>query len=145
METIHVRAEFHTAHRQIQYPGQCRFIHGHTWRGEIIIRCERFPRDACDMTLEFGTLKAIFKNLDHKILVTADDPELLDVRRFEPDGVVLIPGRGPSVENVAAYAFGKVVEQIRAQYPDHGLEYEITVVIHETAHNTFSISDRVLV
>lgn len=139
METIQVRAEFHTAHRQLGYPGKCRHLHGHTWRGEITITCKRFARDDCDMSLEFGLLKRIMKDLDHKIIVTADDPELLDAERFEQEGVVLIDGRGPSVENVAWYVHGKVIELIRSTWPDLGLRYDIRVTIDETTNNTFIV------
>ena len=34
MEQITVHARFHTGHRQIGYPGKCRFVHGHTWKDD---------------------------------------------------------------------------------------------------------------
>jgi len=30
MERIIVTAKFHTGHRQLGYPGKCKFVHGHT-------------------------------------------------------------------------------------------------------------------
>ena len=140
METIRVRGRFHTAHRQLAHPGKCRFPHGHTWRGEIVVRTERFPRDELDMSIDFGALKNILKFLDHKILVTRDDPDFLDATRFEPEGVVVLDGRGPSVENVADYCVERIVDVIAGKYPDHGLSYELEVTIQETDNNIFTVS-----
>src|SRR5690606_11397828 len=105
MEKIVVTSHFHTAHRQLNFPGKCKYPHGHTWRGKIVIITDEFPRDEIDMSLEFGQLKKIMRDLDHKIIVTADDTTFLNKELFEPEGVVLIPGKGPSVENVAKYIF----------------------------------------
>ena len=30
METLRAHAKFHTAHRQLDYDGKCRYVHGHT-------------------------------------------------------------------------------------------------------------------
>ncbi|NUQ01520.1 MAG: 6-carboxytetrahydropterin synthase [Armatimonadetes bacterium] len=141
METIRVRAQFHTAHRQLGHPGKCRYPHGHTWRGEFVLRTERFPRDAMDMSIDFGELKDIMKALDHKILITADDPDFTDPERWDPAGVVVLPGRGPSVENVAYYCLAGILEVIRAHYPDQGLRYEVEVTIQETDNNFFSVAE----
>ena len=73
MEKIIVHAKFHTGHRQPGYPGVFRFVHGHTWRGTVTIATEEFPRDELDMSLDFGHLKKIMRDLDHKMLVTAHD------------------------------------------------------------------------
>ena len=59
MEQITVHARFHTGHRQIGYPGKCRFVHGHTWKGTIVVTTEEFPRDEIDMSLDFGDLKKV--------------------------------------------------------------------------------------
>jgi 6-pyruvoyltetrahydropterin/6-carboxytetrahydropterin synthase len=139
VEKIVVHAKFHTGHRQLGYPGACRFVHGHTWRGTVLIATEAFPRDALDMSLDFGDLKQIMRALDHKMLVTANDSTLLDPALFEQEGIVLMPGRGPSVENVALYVFERVVETIRAKYPDRGLSYRIEVTIQETENNCFIV------
>src|SRR5436190_24001391 len=56
MEKIIVTAKFHTGHRQLGYPGKCKFVHGHTWHGKVMIMAEEFPRDNIDMSLEFGDI-----------------------------------------------------------------------------------------
>ena len=56
---------------------------------------------------------------------------------FEPEGVVVLKGKGPSVENVAAYVFDGVVEVIQEQYPGRSVRYTVEVTIQETENNIF--------
>lgn len=139
MEKIIVHAKFHTGHRQLGYPGECRFVHGHTWRGTVEIATETFPRDDLDMSLDFGAIKRVMRDLDHKMLVVESDRTFMDPARFEPEGIVVMKGRGPSVENVAHYVFDKVVALITQQYPGRGLSYRIAVTIQETENNCFVV------
>ena len=145
MEKLIVTAKFHTGHRQLGYPGKCKYVHGHTWQGKVTITAEEFPRDHLDMSLEFGAIKNVMRFMDHKMLVTEDDKTFLDSKLFETEGVVLLKGKGPSVENVAAYVFDGVVDVIRKQYPDRGLRYTIEVLIQETENNIFIIEKPVTV
>lgn len=139
MEKIIVHAKFHTGHRQLGYPGECRFVHGHTWRGTVAIATEVFPRDELDMSLDFGHIKKVMRDLDHKMLVVEADATFLNPELFEPEGVVVMKGKGPSVENVAHYVFDHVVDLIRAQYPGRGLAYRVEVTIQETENNFFIV------
>jgi 6-pyruvoyl-tetrahydropterin synthase len=145
MEKIIVHAKFHTGHRQPGYPGVCRFVHGHTWRGTIAIATEAFPRDELDMSLDFGHLKKIMRDLDHKILVTEHDATFMDPALFEPEGIVVMKGKGPSVENVATYVFDHVVAIIRGKFPGRGLDYRIEVTIQETENNFFVVEKHAVV
>jgi 6-pyruvoyltetrahydropterin/6-carboxytetrahydropterin synthase len=145
MEKVIVHAKFHTGHRQLGYPGRCKYVHGHTWRGTVTVSTEEFPRDDLDMSLDFGDLKRIMRDLDHKMLVTGNDTTFLDARLFEPEGIVRLEGKGPSVENVAVYVHGKVVDHIREKYPDRGLTYRIEVLIQETENNIFVVEKSVTV
>jgi 6-pyruvoyltetrahydropterin/6-carboxytetrahydropterin synthase len=145
MERVVVHAKFHTGHRQLGYPGKCRFVHGHTWRGTVTVTTELFPRDDLDMSLDFGDIKTIMRFLDHKMLVTSQDQAFLDQDQFEPDGVVVVPGKGPSVENVTHYVFDHVVELIRRKYPERKIDYTIEVSIQETENNIFVVQKTVTV
>ncbi len=145
MEKIIVTAKFHTGHRQLGYPGKCKFVHGHTWLGKVMITAEEFPRDAIDMSLEFGDIKNVMRFMDHKMLVTAQDATFMNKDLFEPDGIVVLKGKGPSVENVAYYVFDGVVEVIRKQYPGRNIDYTIEVTIQETENNAFVVEKRVRV
>jgi 6-pyruvoyl-tetrahydropterin synthase len=140
MEKIIVHAKFHTGHRQLGYPGECRFVHGHTWRGTVAISTEEFPRDELDMSLDFGHIKKIMRDLDHKILVTGNDATFMNPELFEPEGIVVMKGKGPSVENVAVYVWEHVVETIRGKYPDRGIDYRIEVTIRRRSASSSSKS-----
>lgn len=145
METIIVHAKFHTGHRQLGYPGKCKFVHGHTWRGTVTISAEEFPRDDLDMSLDFGDIKDIMRHMDHKILVVESDTTFMDPALFEPEGIVVLEGKGPSVENVAHYVYDHVVDLIRAKFPDRGVAYTIEVIIQETENNFFVVEKRATV
>ena len=145
MEKIVVTAKFHTGHRQLGYPGKCKFVHGHTWQGKVMVSADEFPRDDLDMSLEFGDIKNVMRFMDHKMLVTEQDSTFLNSEFFEPEGVVVLKGKGPSVENVAAYVFDGVVGVIRGQYPGRGVAYTIEVTIQETENNIFMIEKTVTV
>jgi 6-pyruvoyltetrahydropterin/6-carboxytetrahydropterin synthase len=145
MEKIIVHAKFHTGHRQIGYPGKCRFVHGHTWRGSISVRVEEFPRDDIDMSLDFGDLKNIMRKFDHKMIVTDGDQTFMDPSIFEPEGVVVIKGRGPSVENVAIHVLDETVAHIRTKFPGRNVTYDIEVTITETENNIFIVDRQVVI
>ena len=57
----------------------------------------------------------------------------------------MLKGKGPSVENVAAYVFDGVVGVIQKQYPGRGIRYTIEVTIQETENNIFIIEKIVTV
>ena len=146
METIRTHGKFHAAHRQLDYVGKCAYVHGHTWRGTFVVRAERFPRlQPLDMSVDFGALKDIFKNLDHKMLIAARDKTFLDSDLFEPEGVVVMPGENPSVENVAEYCLEKAISVLQGLFPDHGVDYYIEVTIQETDNNFFVVERQVRV
>jgi 6-pyruvoyltetrahydropterin/6-carboxytetrahydropterin synthase len=145
MEKIIVHARFHTGHRQLGYPGKCKWVHGHTWRGTVTITAEEFPRDDLDMSLDFGDIKNVMRFLDHKMLVTEGDDTLLDPALFDQEGVVRLEGKGPSVENVAYYVYDGVVALIHEKYPGQGVRYTIEVLIQETENNLFGVEKSVVV
>ena len=146
METLKAQGKFHAAHRQLGYDGKCAYVHGHTWRGTFVVRARRFPRDEkLDMSVDFGALKAIFKFLDHKMLISENDKTFLQSELFEPEGVVIIPGRNPSVENVTLYCMDKAVEVLQDLFPDRQVEYHLEVTIQETDNNFMTLERTVTI
>jgi 6-pyruvoyltetrahydropterin/6-carboxytetrahydropterin synthase len=139
MEQILAKGRFHAAHRQLGYEGKCAWVHGHTWRGTFIVRAEAFPRDELDMSVDFGALKDIFKELDHRMLVSAQDTTFLDSGLFEPEGVVVMPGSNPSVENVTHYCMNEAVERLAKLFPGRGIDYDLELTIQETENNFFTL------
>ena len=139
MEQILAKGRFHAAHRQLGYAGQCAWVHGHTWRGTFIVRAEAFPRDELDMSVDFGALKDIFKELDHRMLVSEQDTTFLDSGLFEPEGVVVMPGSNPSVENVTHYCMNEAVDRLTTLFPGRGIDYDLELTIQETENNFFTL------
>ena len=110
----------------------------------FVVRTERFPRlEKLDMSVDFGALKDIFKFLDHKMLISARDATFLNAELFEPQGVVVMPGENPSVENVAEYCLDQAVAVLQKLFPGRGHQYRIEVSIQETDNNIF-VADRLL-
>ena len=139
MEQILAKGRFHAAHRQLGYAGKCAWVHGHTWRGTFIVRAEAFPRDELDMSVDFGALKYIFKELDHRMLVSEQDTTFLDSGLFEPEGVVVMPGSNPSVENVTHYCMNEAVDRLTTLFPGRGIDYDLELTIQETENNFFTL------
>ena len=146
MEEIEARGKFHAAHRQLGYDGKCAYVHGHTWRGTFTVTAEQFPRDAkLDMGVDFGALKGIFRALDHKMLISEKDRTFLDAELFEPEGLVVLPGENPSVENVALHCFQEAVSVISQIFPNRQIEYHVRTTIQETDNNFFTLERSVII
>ncbi|MCC7263698.1 MAG: 6-carboxytetrahydropterin synthase [Candidatus Latescibacteria bacterium] len=146
METLRAHGKFHAAHRQLHYQGKCAYVHGHTWRGTFVVRADRFPRDPqLDMSVDFGALKDIFSALDHKMLISKNDLQFLDPALFCPEGVVVMPGENPSVENVALYCLDEAVAVLKGLFPGQGVQYYIEVTIQETDNNFYSLDRTVVI
>ncbi len=146
METLSAHARFHAAHRQLDYEGKCAWVHGHTWHGTTVVRAKHFPRDrTLDMSLDFGALKDIYKFLDHKMLISERDDAFLTSGIFEPEGIVVMPGRNPSVENVALYAMEQTVDLLAKHFGEQNIEYHIEVTIQETENNIWRIDRTVTI
>ncbi len=79
------------------------------------------------------------------MIVTESDAAFTNPSLFEPEGIVLIKGKGPSVENVAIHALDESVELIRNKFPNRGIAYDIEVTITETENNIFVVDRRVTV
>jgi 6-pyruvoyl-tetrahydropterin synthase len=107
---------------------------------------QRFPRDkVLGMTVDFGALKDILKFLDHKMLVSEHDDVFLNSGLFEPEGVVVIPGKNPNVEGVALYAMNEAVDALAKLYPGEGVSYHIEVEVAETENNVFTLQRTVTI
>ena len=146
METIRAHGKFHAAHRQLEYKGKCAHVHGHTWRGTFVVRAERFPRDEkLDMSVDFGALKDIFKSLDHKMMVSENDELFRNAEIFAPEGVVVIPGKSPTVENLAHYCLDRAAEILTELFPGRQIEYHLEVTIQETDNNFFTLERQVVI
>ena len=98
------------------------------------------------MSLDFGHIKEVMRDLDHKMLVVESDTTFMDPALFEPEGVVVMQGKGPSVENVAHYVFDQRRRAHRRPVSRAaGSAYRIDVTIQETENNFFVVDKTVTV
>jgi 6-pyruvoyltetrahydropterin/6-carboxytetrahydropterin synthase len=86
----------------LNYQGKCRHLHGHNGKVEIEVVADKL--DTRGMVVDFGDINAIVKtwidrDLDHKMLLSKDDP-ILDILRDlgEP---VFVMDVNPTAENIA--------------------------------------------
>lgn len=94
--------DFCYGHRLLNYSGKCRHLHGHNGRAVIVLEGEAL--DERGMLVDFGELKRtlrewIDENLDHRMILCADDPALPMLRELN-EPVYEIPDN-PTAENIA--------------------------------------------
>ncbi|MBO8158364.1 MAG: 6-carboxytetrahydropterin synthase QueD [Thermosyntropha sp.] len=105
MYELGVIQEFAAAHKLNNYEGNCRNIHGHTWKVEIVVEGEKLDENG--MLIDFRELKKIAACLiaekyDHRFLneiapfdkinPTAENIAhqiYIDVKKKLPDGIKL--------------------------------------------------------
>ena len=103
---------FESAHRLGKgYSGKCQNIHGHSWNGHISVSVDDL--DQYDMGVDFKDLgtfcKMIEGILDHKLLVLAEDQELISLCVKEGWAHVVFE-KNPTCETIAAWIHAKAVD-----------------------------------
>jgi 6-pyruvoyltetrahydropterin/6-carboxytetrahydropterin synthase len=98
-------------HRLLNYEGKCRHLHGHNARA--VVTLEGTELDSRGMIFDFADIKErlqrwIDENLDHTMLLAAEDP-LLPVLRARGERVFAMD-RNPTAENIARLIFEKARE-----------------------------------
>jgi len=113
--TFKVEKEFkwEMAHRLPYHQGQCRRLHGHSYRALVqltgadaaLVEVEGDPEDG--MLLDFYRLKFlkdyIDKEWDHRTMLKHDDPlvfPLTGAEVYMPDSLVIVP-HSPTAEHIA--------------------------------------------
>lgn len=98
--------DFSCGHRVFGHESKCSHLHGHNYR----IYFEIIPMRSLDnigRVLDFSVMKEKFcvwleENWDHKFLVYKDDPFANELKKIDPDGVVIV-NFNPTAENMAIY------------------------------------------
>lgn len=121
--------ELQAAHRLVGHEGQCRRIHGHSYRFEITIESDSydFQLNPLGMVADFSDIsKTVCKwlddNWDHRLLLWSGDP-LLNTTFVEAlkeceldDSIQLVPFN-PTAENMAAYLIETICPQLLKDIP----------------------------
>ena len=112
MYSVTKRIDFCDGHRLLDYEGICKHPHGHNAIVEIEIGTETL--DARNMVADFSEIKRVMKTwidreLDHKMILRADDPLTRVLQELgEPVHVV---DSNPTVERIARLIFDVAREQ----------------------------------
>ncbi len=111
MFTVTREIHFCYGHRLLGHPGKCRHLHGHNGRAVVTVTAPEL--DELGMVVDFGDLKKTIRqwiddNLDHKLLLSQDDP-LLPVLT-QHDEPVFVMETSPTAENIAKLIYDKARE-----------------------------------
>jgi len=112
MYLVTKRIDFCYGHRLLDYDGVCKHPHGHNAVVEVEVRTDRL--DSRNMVADFSDIKRVVKGwidreLDHKMILRADDPLTRVLQELgEPVHVV---DSNPTVERIARLIFDVAREQ----------------------------------
>jgi len=104
--------DFCYGHRLLDYPGKCRYLHGHN--GKVVITIEAPEVDDRGMVLDFSDIKRVVsgwidEHLDHRMVLRRDDPAVPALQEMgEP---VFLMDINPTAENLARLIADFALEQ----------------------------------
>lgn len=92
-------------HRLVGHAGDCRRLHGHNARVEVICRGDL---DELGMVVDFSEIKGVLQgwideHWDHRMILATDDP-LAEVLRAHGEEVFLLDGP-PTAERLAGHLY----------------------------------------
>jgi 6-pyruvoyltetrahydropterin/6-carboxytetrahydropterin synthase len=101
--------EFCYGHRLLRYQGKCAHLHGHNGRLEVTV--EGRDLDGQSMVTDFSAIETVVRsfveqNLDHKLLLSKDDP-LVEVLRARKEPLYVMDD-DPTAEAIARHVFERV-------------------------------------
>ena len=103
MNRLQKNMKFDAAHRLQSHDGQCKNLHGHTWRVEVVLTG---PVGDNGMILDFSHLKKIMSSVidefDHATIIQAGDTELIKSVEGQKFKHVILP-EDPTAEYLSKY------------------------------------------
>ncbi len=110
MLTIRKECRFEAAHLLNGHPGECRNLHGHTYR--VVVEVAQRPDEDGDMVMDFKDLKAVLREeilerFDHAFLYDRRSPEECEIAAVlsrQTLRAVALPFR-TTAENLARHVF----------------------------------------
>jgi 6-pyruvoyltetrahydropterin/6-carboxytetrahydropterin synthase len=102
MYTVTEILDFCYGHRLIRYQGKCAHLHGHNGRVEIVVAAKTLDHQS--MVTDFSEIQRVVRgfidaNLDHKLLLSKDDP-LVPILRKQ-DEPIYVMDSDPTAEAIA--------------------------------------------
>jgi 6-pyruvoyltetrahydropterin/6-carboxytetrahydropterin synthase len=101
MFEVSVQTSISSSHHLRGYQGKCEQIHGHNYRVEAAVTCERV--DAIGLGIDFGILREILR----RVCEPFDHTDLNGLPEFR--------ALNPSAENLAQVLYGKLTVALQAQ------------------------------
>ncbi len=96
--TLKIITEFASAHSLRDYPGECRYLHGHNWKVETEISAHKL--DELGMVIDFKAVKSATKTITDRL----DHRYLNDIKPFDKIN--------PTAENIAAFLYQALSEKL---------------------------------
>lgn len=115
---------FSAAHRLLRHKGKCHHLHGHNWRVDIEVE-GTVEQD--DVVVDFGALKELVLQYDHKALLNENDTDIIRVCRELDLPYETFP-HDPTCETIAS----TIARQILHRFPN---VCQVTVTVWESHHN----------
>ena len=101
MFELKVRTHFSAAHKIINHPGKCQYLHGHNWNVDVLVQSRELNH--IGMAVDFSDVKKIVKEvidpLDHSYL--NEHPTFSTVEN------------NPTAEVISRYVFNEVRGRLR--------------------------------
>ena len=101
--------DFCYGHRLLRYKGKCAHLHGHNGRLEVTVQAGDL--DGQSMVTDFSAIEKVVRafveqNLDHKLLLSKDDP-LVEVLRAQKEPLYVMDD-DPTAEAIARHVLDRV-------------------------------------
>jgi 6-pyruvoyltetrahydropterin/6-carboxytetrahydropterin synthase len=101
--------DFCYGHRLLRYQGKCAHLHGHNGRLEVTVQARDL--DSQSMVTDFSAIEVVVRsfldqNLDHKLILSKDDP-LVAVLRAQKEPIYVMDD-DPTAEAIARLVFDQV-------------------------------------
>lgn len=130
---------FSSAHRLLNYNGECARLHGHNWK---VILCLSKKEEVRDIMVDFKELDRFLKKevkdrFDHRCILHKDDPLVNFFRAFDDpvvntfsmDGNLVLMDSNPTAENFA-WTIAKLAKK---EYPTYSIKVEVKETDKSTA------------
>ncbi len=88
--TLHTEEVIDSCHKLENYEGKCKNLHGHTWKIELWIQGKDSQKDSVGILFDFGNIKIIKEELDHKCLndVIKENPTAENISKWILDKLI---------------------------------------------------------
>jgi len=126
---LDTECNFDAAHRLVGYQGNCKRVHGHTFKVKVTVIGNRSLRNNVGMLMDFKFIKAIIKKFDHKTILKKckENGLLVEALKMIDEDSVMLLDYNPTAENLAMYIW-KEFKKI-----DKRFDYKVRVWESETS------------